>query len=133
MSSYISSNENRFYIALEDEFGQVPTVTATHRIPAVRLSARQAVEKMARRDKTGGRSFLGLPNGVRRQTSFVLKTYLTSWADQDAPPSYGPLFEAGMGGAPIMFSGSTIQTITNGGKRLGLSGAHGLTAGQAIA
>jgi hypothetical protein len=133
MCSYIASNENRFYAALESEFGKVPSITASNRIPAVRLSARQTAEKVTRRDKTGGRSFLGLPTGVRRQTSFALKTYLTGWSDQTMPPGYGPLFEAAMGEAPLLFTGSTVQAVENGGKRLRLSSAEGLAIGQAIA
>ena len=111
----------------------MPAITASHRIPAVRLVARQNLERVTRRDKTGGRSFLGTPTGLRRLTSFVLKTYLTSWANRDAPPSYSPLFEAAMGGAPAIFSGGSVQSIANDGKRLTLSGAESLTAGQAIA
>jgi hypothetical protein len=111
MCSYIASNENRFYAALESEFGKVPAITASNRIPAVRLSARQAMEKLTRRDKTGGRSFLGLPAGVRRQTSFALKTYLTAWSDQAAPPSYGPLFQAAMGESPLLFAGGTVKSV----------------------
>jgi hypothetical protein len=133
MSSYISSNENRFYTALETSFGEVSPITAERRIPAVRLAARQTTEKATRRDKTGGRSFLGVPTGVRRKTSFNLKTYLTSWADQSKEPSYGPLFQAAMGSAPAIFAGGTVQTVENGGKRLRLAAAHGLSAGQAIA
>jgi hypothetical protein len=133
MSIYISSNENRFYTALENGFGEVPQITAEHRIPAVRLAARQTTDKVTRRDKTGGRSFLGVPTGVRRKTSFNLKTYLTSWADQSKAPSYGPLFHGAMGSAPAIFAGGSVQSVENGGKRLRLAGAHGLSAGQAIA
>jgi hypothetical protein len=132
MFSYIASNENRFYAAPESEFGQVPDITAANRIPAVRLTVRQASAKLNRRDKTGGRSYLGLPTGARRQTSFGLKTYLTSWADASTPPSYGALFEAAMGESASLFNGSTIQSVENGGKRLRLGGAHGLVAGDAI-
>ena len=133
MCRYIASNENRFYAALESEFGKVPSITPSNRIPAVRLSARQATEKVTRRDKTGGRSFLGLPAGVRRQTSFALRTNLTAWADPATPPAYGPLFEAAMGEAPLLFAGSTVQSVENGGTRVRLGSAHGLIAGQGIA
>jgi hypothetical protein len=132
MCSYIASNENRFYTALENEFGKVPSITAANRIPAVRLSVRQAAEKTVRRDKTGGRSFLGMPAGVRRQTSFALKTYLTAWSDQATTPGYGPLFEAAMGEPPLLFTGGTVQSVENGGRRIRLSGSHSLTAGQAV-
>ena len=133
MFSYIASNENRFYAGLESEFGNIPAITAANRIPAVRLTARQAAEKLKRSDKTGGRTYLGLPTGVRRHTTFGLKTYLTSWSDQAAPPCYGPLFEAAMGESASLFNGGTIQSVENGGKRVRLSGAHGLGAGDAIA
>jgi hypothetical protein len=133
MCRYIASNENRFYTALESEFGKVPSITASNRIPAVRLIARQAAEKLTRRDKTGTRSFLGLPTGMRRQTSFALRTNLAAWADPGTPPAYGPLFEAAMGGTPLLFAGSTVQSVENGGTRVRLGSAHGLIAGQAIA
>lgn len=43
MSSYISSNANRFYVALESAYGQAAPVTAANRFPAVRLSVKQAL------------------------------------------------------------------------------------------
>ena len=98
MSSYISSNANRFYTALESAYGKVESITATNRIPAVKLGIRQQVETGTRRDKTGSRTFAGMPAGVRRRTSFDLQTYLTSWDKTAAGSGYGPLFEAAMGG-----------------------------------
>ena len=74
------SNANRFYTALEASYGQVPEIGAQNRIPAVKLKIRQQVETAQRRDKTGSRTFAGLPAGLRRQTTFDLKTYMTSWA-----------------------------------------------------
>ena len=38
MASYISSNANRFYTALESAYGQVPAITGANRIPAVKLT-----------------------------------------------------------------------------------------------
>ena len=94
MASYISSNANRFYTALENAFGQVDPITAANRIPAVKLAIRQQVDAGTRRDKTGSRTFAGMPAGVRRRTEFDLQTYLTSWDKSAAGPGYGPLFEA---------------------------------------
>ena len=37
MASYISSNANRFYAALESAYGQVAAITAASRIPALKL------------------------------------------------------------------------------------------------
>jgi hypothetical protein len=70
MASYISSNENRFYTALESSYGQVGTITATNRIPALKLTVQQQLEAKDRKDKTGSRTFFGTPAGGRRRTNF---------------------------------------------------------------
>jgi hypothetical protein len=131
MSTYISSNANRFYTALESGYGSVGSVTAANRIPAVKLGIQQTVAAGTRRDKTGSRTFAGVPAGVRRRTDFTLQTYLTSWDKTTAGPGYGPLFEATMGGSPAGFAGGTVASSTAEG-RLGFSAAHGLAAGQAV-
>jgi hypothetical protein len=131
MSTYISSNANRFYTALESAYGSVGTITASNRIPAVKLGIQQQVETGTRRDKMGSRTFAGVPAGVRRRTDFDLQTYLTSWDKTTAGPGYGPLFEAAMGGSPAGFGGGTVASSTAAG-RLGFGGPHGLSAGQAV-
>jgi hypothetical protein len=131
MSSYISSNANRFYTALEDKFGAVSAVTAANRIPAVKLAIRQQLDGGTRRDKTGSRTFGGTPVGMRRRTEFDLLTYLTSWDKSAAAPGYGPLFQSALGGAPQRFAGGTVTSATAEG-RLGFGTAHGLSAGQAV-
>lgn len=81
--SYISSNANRFYTALESAYGGLASVSAANRIPAGKLTIRQKLTVTERRDKTGSRTFTGLPAGGQKQTSFELKTYLTNWADAE--------------------------------------------------
>src|SRR5688572_10611865 len=108
MSCYISSNENRFYAGPESSYGQTPAVTAANRIPAVKLGIKHTTEHPQRRDKVGGRSFAGLPTGLRRNTSYQLRTYLTSWADAAEQPGYGPLFRGAMGAAPRIHSGAML-------------------------
>src|SRR5436190_22932435 len=98
--SYISSNQNRFYAALESAYGQVSAITAQHRIPAVKLATKQQLEVPDRKDKTGSRTFTGVPAGGRRRTSFDLRTYMTSWGDLAQRPAHGALFQAALGGAP---------------------------------
>ncbi|HTS64022.1 MAG TPA: hypothetical protein VMH28_18490 [Candidatus Acidoferrales bacterium] len=132
MASYISSNANRFYTALENSFGKAEAIAAANRIPAVKLSVRQQVETGTRRDKTGSRTFAGLPQGVRRKTDFELQTYLTSWDKTTAGPGYGPLFQAALGAAPLQFAGASVASSTATG-RIGFATAHGLSAGQAVA
>jgi hypothetical protein len=131
MASYISSNANRFYTALESAYGQVPTITAANRIPALKLTVRQQLEVTDRKDKTGSRTFTGLPAGGRRQTSFELRTLLTNWPQGTANPSYGPLFQAALGAAPAYFAGGTAASTTGSG-RLAFTAPHGLSAGQAV-
>ena len=96
MSTYISSSANRFYTALESAYGSVGSITATNRIPAIKLGIQQQVATGTRRDKTGSRTFAGVPAGVRRRTDFDLQTYLTSWDKTTAGPGYGALFQAAL-------------------------------------
>jgi hypothetical protein len=131
MSTYISSSANRFYTALESAYGSVGTITGANRIPAVKLGIQQQVATGTRRDKTGSRTFAGVPAGVRRRTDFNLQTYLTSWDKSTAAPGYGPLFEAAMGASPARFAGGTVASSTAAG-RLGFGAPHGLAAGQAV-
>src|SRR5581483_10285762 len=95
--AYISSNENRFYAALESSYGSTPEIQAGDRIPAVKLTVKQQQESGTRRDKTGSRTFAGLPTGGRRRTNYKLETYLTTWQSGRGDPAYGPLFQAALG------------------------------------
>jgi hypothetical protein len=131
MGSYISSNANRFYTGLENAYGQVPNITDHNRIPAVSLSIRQQLEKRERKDKTGTRTFPGLPPGGRRRTTFELTTYLTNWDRSTAAPVYGPLVEACLGGGPLQFSGGTVAPGSTDSRVVFLS-PHGLSVGQAV-
>src|SRR5581483_4370276 len=97
MATYISSNANRFYTALESAYGNVGAITSGSRIPALKLSIRHHREVVNRKDKTGSRTFVGLPGGGRRRTDFELQTYLTSWPKAESGPGYGPLFQAALG------------------------------------
>ena len=131
MASYISSNANRFYAALEAGYGQTPAITEQNRFPAVKLIAKNQLEKADRRDKTGSRTFVGIPAGLRRTTSFDVTTYMTSWGGQNSGPSYGPLFQAGMGAAPVIYPGGTVAAGSSG-TSLVFAAPHGLVAGQGI-
>ena len=103
-----------------------------NRIPAVKLTVQQQLDDGGRgKDKTGSRTFAGVPAGGRRRTNFELRTYLTSWDKTTAGPGYGPLFQAAMGGTPVRFAGGTVASSTAAG-RLGFGAPHGLAAGQAV-
>src|SRR4029078_2366556 len=108
MSCYISSDEKRFYAGLEASYGETPGIASQNRLPAVKLAIRHGGEKVGRRDKVGGRSFAGLPTGLRRRTDYQLRSYLTAWTDTTEQPGYGALFRAAMGAAPRLYSGATV-------------------------
>jgi len=58
MANYVLSKNNRYYVALESNYGVVPTVSAADRVPGVRLAVTTQKVTVARRDKTGTRTFL---------------------------------------------------------------------------
>ncbi len=129
--SYILSNDNRFYVALEQSYGTAASISASNRIPAVKLTTKQQTEKVQRADKTGSRTFAGNPSGLRIQTSFGLKTYMTNWADAGSLPPHGPLIQACLGAAPAQSSGGTVA---NAGSlsSLTFTAPHGLMPGAAV-
>ena len=131
MACYISSNNNRFYVALEPAYGEVAAIGDARRFAGIQLRARQQAVQLDRRDKTGSRTFLGLPAGVKRQTSYQLRSYLSGWNMQSSEPSQGPLFRAALGAPVRLASGLTLASGT--GSTLTFSSAHNLLAGQAVA
>jgi hypothetical protein len=129
--SYILSNDNRFYVALEQSYGAAATISAGNRIPAVRLTTKQQTEKAQRADKTGSRTFAGNPSGLRIQTSFGLKTYMANWANSSSQPPHGPLFQACLGGSAALSAGGTVAT-TSGSSTVVFTAPHGLSPGGAV-
>lgn len=130
MACYVSSNNNRFYTALETGFGTTATVTEQHRIPAIRLAIKTEQQSGRRRDKTGSRSRMAAPTGGRNQTEFRLETYLTNWANTSAEPPCGPLLRAALGAAPKYDSNKVIALMS--GRNVTLGSAHELAVGQAL-
>lgn len=130
MACYVSSNQNRFYTALETGFGTTATVTEQHRIPAIRLAIRNEQQINQRRDKTGSRSRMVVPTGGRSQTEFRLETYLTNWANTSAEPPCGPLFRATLGAPPIYDGNKVIASMD--GRSLTMGSPHGMQIGQAL-
>jgi hypothetical protein len=129
--SYILSNDNRFYVALEQSYGAAATISASNRIPAVKLTTKQQAEKVQRADKTGSRTFAGNPSGLRIQTSFGLRTYMANWLDSSSQPPHGPLFQACLGGSPALSAGGTVAS-TSGSSTVVFTAPHGLAPGGAV-
>jgi hypothetical protein len=131
MSCYLSSNNERIYCALESSYGVIPVITGSNRIPALKMKAKQVPEQTSRKDKTGTRTFVGMPNQIRETTTFEVDTLLTAWSNTSAAPAYGPLFQCAMGGAPVIWGGGTVASVT-GGTEIAFTAAHGLSPGQAV-
>ena len=130
MGTYILSTANRFYAALEQNYGAAASVTAANRFPAVSLQSHQAVQVGKRQDKTGTRTYLGAFPGARRITAFEVKTYLTSWSGV-GEPVYGPLLRASLGAAPQLASGLSVASVESG-TLIQTTAPHGLSTGSAI-
>jgi hypothetical protein len=130
MANYISSNANRFYVAVETSYGQAASISAANRFPAVGLQAQQLLDSGRRLDKTGTRTFLGSPITSRRKTAFEARTYLTSW-NGSGQPSYGPLFQAALGAGPNLSSGLSVASM-QGNTQLQTTIAHGLSFGSGV-
>ena len=131
MSCYISSNNERVYVALESSYGVVPAITSQNRIPLVKLTPKQVPETTSRKDKTGTRTFVGLPNTIREVTNFQLNTFMTEWTDQTVQPPQGPLFQGAMGGTAMLWNGGTVAAVTNQ-TEIQFTAPHGLSAGQGV-
>ncbi len=131
MASYISSNANRFYAAVESTYAQAAAVTAANRFSAVRLQAGQVLERGKRLDKTGTRTYLGTSPYSRRRTAFEARMYLTSW-NGTTEPGYGPLFQSAMGATPQLSSG--LQgAMAPSPTEIETTAPHGLPVGGAVA
>ncbi|MBI2686414.1 MAG: hypothetical protein HYX27_08865 [Acidobacteria bacterium] len=131
MACYISSNQNRFYAALETGFGTVTAAAAENRIPAIKLGIQHETVQGPRRDKTGSRTRGGIPSGARTRTRYQVSTYMTNWANVNGEPSYGPLIRGALGAAPVLDGGKTVASVgTN--NRITFGAAHGMSAGQAV-
>jgi hypothetical protein len=130
MANYISSNANRFYVAVESAYGQAASISPANRFPAIRLQAQQVLESGRRQDKTGTRTFQGTPKTSRRRTAFEARTYLTSWSGS-GEPSYGPLFRAALGAAPSLSTGLQVASAQSN-SQIQTAAAHGLSLGSGV-
>jgi len=130
--AYISSNANRWYCAQETAYGQVPTITAANRIPAVKLSVQNQRQKSHRKDKTGSRTWAGLPAAMRRETTFDATTYMRDWPLQTALPGCDPLLQAALGGAGVLWPGGTTAAAGSTTSTIVFAGAHGLAPGSGL-
>src|SRR3569833_1961202 len=129
--SYILSNANRWYCAQEAGYGQVSAITPAHRIPAVSLKVQNQRERSVRRDKTGTRTWAGLPAGMRQHTSLEATSYMRDWADTLNLPPHGPMIEAAMGAPGALWPGASTSVGSTQSAIYFIS-EYGLSVGQAV-
>jgi hypothetical protein len=131
MACYISSNDNRFYAALEASYGTVAPVTAVNRFPALGLKARQRPVIAQRRDKTGSRTHTGASKDIRMLTDYSISTYLSRIEGPISQPPIGALLQAAMGAPVMTHTGGTLASPANG-TELHFTAPHGMTEGAAV-
>lgn len=130
MANYISTNLNRFYTAIEASYGNAAAVTAASRFNSLGLHIHQIQEQPVRKDKTGSRTSLAPPPVARKATEFSLAAYLGSW-NGALQPSYGPLLQAAMGGAPTNSQGLIVASPSDP-VTFQTAAPHGLNPGAGV-
>lgn len=130
MGSYIASNKNRFYAAIEADYGKAAVVGQQNRFPASHVEGRQLVEQIRKVEKTGSRTHLGNRSSGRTRTAFQVQSYLSSW-NAAAEPGYGSLFQAACGASPITSNGCVVNSVPTA-TEIVTDVPHGFAVGQAI-
>lgn len=112
MASYIRSNSNRFYAAVESSYAVAAKVSTTDRFPALHVRAQQAIEAPRRLDKTGTRTLTTTSREGRRRTAFQIRTYLSRSSATGQVPC-GVLFQSAMGAEPEIGPGLVVNSISS--------------------
>lgn len=128
---YVLTNESRCYAALEGQYGVASLPQASGRLPYLGLKVVQEWDRPERRDKTGTRTFLGYPKGVRKETTFELACYLSGWLAGGGEPPYGAVLQAALGGSTLSYYGGVVAKVE--GRLVTFASEHGLRVGQAVA
>jgi hypothetical protein len=131
MADYILSNNNRYYAALESDYGVVPTIAASHRVPGMRLAIATQKVSARRRDKTGTRTFLGLPGRPLKVTGYEFETSLMAQDEGVLPPAAGQMVQAALGGAAQQ-TAAQPATVSAGGLQVDFFVPHGMSEGRAV-
>ena len=127
--AYISSNANRWYVARESAYGQIPAISAFNRIPAVKLTAQQQREKSQRKDKTGSRTWQGMPAGDAQANDLrpdVLYEGLAGSVDFAVARSAG---RSGNGRRGRSLAGGNAGDSATTASSIAFAGSHGLNSG----
>jgi len=130
MANYVLSKNNRYYAALESNYGVVPPVSAMNRVPGMRLAVVTQKVAVPRRDKTGTRTYLGTAGIPRKVTSYEFETSLVAGIGT-MPPAVGVLVQAALGAAAPM-GVQQETTVSGNGVQLDFQTAHNLVVGSGV-
>ena len=131
MSSYITSANNRLYVAREATYGQIPLPSAGDRTPFVQLRATQRTMVPQRRDKTGTRSYMGVPGTPKRETTYSISGHLFGGVSPSAT-GLRALLESVFAGQVLAFAGGRVGSALNP-RTIQMTTTHGLAVGQGVA
>ena len=131
MADYILSNNNRYYAALETNYGVVPPIAASHRVPGTRLAIATLKVSPKRRDKTGTRTYWGTAGKPRRAIAYEFETCVMAQDSGALPPAVGTMVQAALGGAPVQ-TGPQPVTVSAGGFQVDFPAPHGMSEGCAV-
>ncbi len=130
MSTFVSSNRNRFYVGIESKYGIAPVLGPNSRFPASHVEAMQVNERPKRIDKTGTRTLQASLVPGRIRTAFQIHSYLSAW-NGEGEPGYGPLFQAACGSPAVLSQGCVVQSVPTPTEVV-TGSPHGFAVGQAI-
>ncbi|MBL8213036.1 MAG: hypothetical protein JNK87_20135 [Bryobacterales bacterium] len=130
MACYIASRENRFYVNVEESFGAVAAVTASHRFTASAMEVKEEALYPQRRDKTGTRTRGPVMGPLRRKVQFAVKSYLVG-TEAGTAPNYGPLVHSAMGKEPLVSAGGIVESVP-ASNRIRFTTPHEMVAGQGV-
>jgi hypothetical protein len=131
MTSYILSNNNRYYAAIESSYGVIPTIAASQRVPGVRLAIATQKVTPKRHDKTGTRTFLGTAGPPRKIIAYEFETCVMAQDSGTLQPTAAQMVQAALGGAPKQTT-AQAATVSAGGLQVDFPAPHGMSEGSAV-
>ncbi len=103
-----------------------------NRIPLMNLGAKQIPVATGRKDKTGSRTFAGLPNNIRRDDEFSIEHVDDGVDGSDGRSDAGPAVSSGAGRDAASLYGRNGGVASRARRRFNSRRPHGLTPGQAM-
>jgi hypothetical protein len=131
MANYVLSNNNRYYVAPESNYGVVPTIATSQRVPGVRLTIATQKVTPTRRDKTGTRTFLGIAGPPRKVIAYEFETSVMAQDSGVLQPTAAQMVQAALGGTAMQTTAQPAS-VNTGGLEVDFPAPHGMSEGSAV-